>query len=134
MVALIGIGKAIRKYREDQGWTQEEMASFLEKKWGIREMSRALVSQWESERTLPGDAKLNGFEELMGLEKGTLVALKLQSKMRNRGAVMPGLQLSNDETQLLSLWRTGDYTRVMDLALARMKEGADTRKGRKKAA
>lgn len=124
MQAPIGIGAAIRKFREAGGLTQDELAERLSPLFGGKPLSRAVISQWESERILPGDQKLSVLEKFMDLESGTLILAKFMHGLRVQGIKVPKLQFDEDEQQLLTMWRSGNLIGMLDFIQQRLRDQA----------
>ncbi len=66
---LMTIGKVIRKYRKELGFTQEEMAKSL----GV---TAPAVNKWENENTLPDISLLAPIARLLGISMDELLSFK----------------------------------------------------------
>lgn len=130
MKAPIGIGAEIRRFRERQGWTQDEFAERLTELFNEpKPIARAQISQLETERMMYGDDKLRKLEEFMGMEPGTLILAKFAHNLRKQGIDLPRLDFDASEQRLLTLWRSDNMVGLLDFVTARLRaDAAETQK------
>src|SRR5690242_16563174 len=84
------IGARIRAAREDQGWTQDQLASAV----GV---SRSAVAQWETGRAGQVTANLTRVAAALGVG--------VEHLMYGRDRLAPGQAYSGDELAILRLYR-----------------------------
>jgi transcriptional regulator with XRE-family HTH domain len=84
------IGARIRQAREDQGWTQDQLAAEV----GV---SRSAVAQWETGRAGQVTANLTRVSAALGVG--------VEQLMYGRDRSVPGQTQSGDELAILRLYR-----------------------------
>jgi|KBSMisStandDraft_5_1062788.scaffolds.fasta_scaffold604124_1 transcriptional regulator with XRE-family HTH domain len=84
------IGARIRTAREEQGWTQDQLAEAV----GV---SRSAVAQWETGRAGQVTTNLTRVAEALGVG--------VEHLMYGRDKIIPGQTRSGDELAILRLYR-----------------------------
>jgi transcriptional regulator with XRE-family HTH domain len=91
MCPQIGYGDALREFRQERGWTQDQMAKLLATMFRKPRIARAVVSQYETERLDVSLKRLRAIEELVGVKPGTFIAQKMIDLMEKEAVVIPDL-------------------------------------------
>jgi len=94
--AMFDIGEFVAKGLREKGWTQAEFAE----KVGTQ---RAVVSQWVTGQTLPGDEKLKKISALLDEHEDYLVTQKWLNWLEAKGVNLSTL------TDSKILWDRGTY-------------------------
>lgn len=120
MVDAQNFGSIIRRIREGKGLNQEDMAR-------IFEVERSTISQWETGRSFPDETKLARLAEMGDMDVETLVGLKQAILLAKKGIDLSRLRgqiLTPDESEVVALYRKGDWTALMEIIWTRMRKTA----------
>ena len=91
------VGESIRKLREDNDLTQEQLGEIA----GVSSMA---VSQWENGRAVPRMGAIQRMADYFGIPKSTIMG----DEPRIEYAVVSLDELENEERELLALFRRMD--------------------------
>jgi len=131
----VGIGKALRIYREERGMTQDEMAVILTKLFEQKtSLARAVVAQVESERMLLGDEKVARLESLLKVKPGKFILRRFAMELKRKGIAIPELRIETtpDEQKLLDMWSRKEYGSIIDFTLEAAKRESKQAKRKRK--
>ena len=90
---MASIGENIKRLRTENGWSQEELAQKIGK-------TRAAISQYESNKTVPRMGSIEKMCEVFGVKKREIV-----EKHVNYAIVSINDNLTEDEQELVRLYR-----------------------------